>query len=115
MRWVLALVTTSAPARAQACSMGPATALSSAEKANATSRGWSLGSTVSAASRGGMGIGSRHRAASPYARPALCSEAVTATISNQGWSARSRTNFWPTVPVAPRMATGYLGLMRPSA
>ena len=63
--------------------------------------------------RSGSGIVSRQRTTSPYGRPALADDAATAAISNHGCSARSRTNFWPTVPVAPSMATGIFAVMRP--
>ena len=108
MRCVRVLVTTYAPARAKACSMGPATSASSAEKATAPGSGGAHSAIVRSAIAGGRSLCSLHRTTSPKRLPALADDAATAAISNQGWSARSRTNFWPTVPVAPRMQTGDL-------
>ena len=57
----------------------------------------------------------RSRASAPRRHtgfPALADDAASAASSNHGWSARSRTNFWPTVPVAPRTQTGICALMR---
>src|SRR5262249_48035595 len=44
------------------------------------------------------------RNASPYLCPADRREAASASIWNQGWCCKARTNCWPTTPVAPTMA-----------
>src|SRR4051812_1594827 len=111
IRWFRALVTTMAPARANACSMGPATSASRAEKTIRPGKGGAQSRITRPATCRGSGVISLQRTTSSYGFPALADEAATAATSNQGWSASNRTNFWPTVPVAPRIETGIRSAM----
>src|SRR6266545_2070565 len=92
MRRALELETTAQPASANRGS-GPA------------------GDTVILATRSGIDVFSRHRAASPYARPSERSEAASQATSNHGWCSSICTKRCPTIPVAPRIPTGILVCM----
>ncbi len=105
-----ALLTTSAPAAANAGSTSRAIAASSAENAIVTGGPGSVAVRVRSATDPGSEIASRQWTLSPKRWPIRPAEAVTWTTSNQGWSASKARNFWPTVPVAPRIATGRRGM-----
>jgi hypothetical protein len=85
MRWFFALVRTARPALAKAGSTSPATLESSAENAtgDCTTFG-SHGSTVSCATRVGMGSSPIHFVASAYDFPAERPDAATSASSNHG-------------------------------
>src|SRR5206468_9596044 len=97
----------SLPALAKSSSTGPATSAGRAEKAmSGSSRACGFGSvTTSSATELGKFASFLDPIEDAYSLPTLLSDAATALTSNHGWWARSWTNFWPIIPVAPRTAT----------
>src|SRR5271154_3726015 len=106
MRRALEFETTAQPASAKRGSRSAAMAASRAAKMTlGAPSGWA-GETRISATRLGMGVFIRQRAASPYRRPSERSEAASQATSNQGWCSSICTKRCPTMPVAPRIPTG---------
>jgi hypothetical protein len=85
MRNALEFVTTAQPASANAGSISAAIAASSAAKITFGAPSGLAGETVMFATRSGMAVFKRQRAASPYGRPSERSDAASHATSNHGW------------------------------
>src|SRR5512136_529091 len=107
IRWERALLQTAIPAREKSSSTEPAISAGRAEKTSSAPLAplTFVGDTMMFLTFSGKGASSFQFTTSPYFFPALLSEAVRVTRSNQGWLASSWTNRCPTAPVAPSTPT----------
>src|SRR6266849_2558445 len=108
MRSALELVMTAQPASAKRGSSSAAMEVSSAAKITLGAPSGFPGETRILATRAGMAVFRRQRAASAYSRPSERSEAASHATSNQGWVSSIWIKRCPTMPVAPRIPTGIL-------
>src|SRR6267378_2424762 len=101
----LELETTAQPAAANCGSISFAMEASRAAKIIFGAPFGVAGDTFSWATRSGIAVFNRQRAASAYGRPSERSEAANQVTSNHGWFSSNWINRCPTMPVAPRIPT----------
>src|SRR5882757_8510031 len=105
IRNALEFETTAHPAAANCGSISFAIEASSAAKIIFGAPFGVAGDTFICATRLGIAVFNRQRAASAYGRPSERSDAASQEISNHGWFSNNWINRCPTMPVAPRIPT----------
>src|SRR5512133_1901735 len=112
MRSALEFVITAHPASAKRGSSSAAMEASSAAKITLGAPSGAAAETRMLATREGIGVFNRQRAASAYGLPSERSDAASHVTSNHGWCSSIWINRCPTMPVAPRTPTGILADIR---